>query len=118
MSLTLINTSDMPPGGYAFRQAAINFDVPPHSELALMGLSHVAHALQQARINNPAAGLNPDIVACIEDVKAFQCARLAHKPKVLEVFCGERAGGQAQSVYDPGKPVGKQGGCKSCGKRR
>lgn len=117
MALTLTNTTDMPPGGYAYREPAIAFNAPPHSELALMGLVHVAKALQQARVNNPGAGLNPAIEACVEAVKAYQCARFARQPRVLAEFCSE-APVVLAAATDGSMPLERKGACRSCGRRR
>ena len=126
MPVTLTNTTEMPYGGYAYREPAINFDVGVGSALAMQGLTAVAQALQQARVNNPGAGLDPDYQACVEAIKAFTCARLASKPKLFAHFCGELATAAAV-VYEPvvqpldaSRPVTRQRrtGCASCGRRR
>lgn len=113
--MILFNTHDFPPGGYAYREPSISFEVPAGSILAMQGLGDVAHALQTARANNPASGLNPDYSACLEAVKAFTCARLAGNPQLLAQFCREAV--EAAPSTGPALKVAKRG-CGSCGSRR
>lgn len=83
-----------------------------------MGLQAVAKALQQARANNPQAGLDPGYEACLKAVGDYTCARLG--PKQRAHFCGgepmtdqERAQ-QAAAIKEAARPRG----CASCGGRR
>ncbi len=117
--MTLTNLSEMPPGGYAFRDVAVSLYIPPGSALALQGLRFVVEAVQMARANNPGAGLDPSYEACLADVKRYQCARFAHDAKLLAYFCGMEAGEVETVVVDASLPVPKRKrGCASCGRRR
>jgi len=114
--MTLTNLTDMPGGGYGYREPAIGFEVKLYSELALTGLQRVAQALQQARANNPASGLDPSYEACLEAIKQWTCARFAQSPKALARFCGGPDVTQAVQTHDASRPLPR--GCASCGRRR
>lgn len=99
--MTLTNLNQFPPGGYRFFQPEINFHVP--KDLAMIGLYDVARALQIARAQNPASGLDPSFEACVEAIKLYTCVRINGDPK----FCGPQP---AET------PKTKRAGCASCGR--
>lgn len=84
--MTLTNRREFPPRGYEYFEAALNWRAP--SELAQQGLKAVAQALSIVRAQNPAAGLDPSLEACVRAVSEFTCARLAQWPKVQRHYCG------------------------------
>ena len=92
-------------GDYQFRQPEINwagrdqlFDV-------------MARKIQQARLNNPRAGLNPDLGACADDLETYTCERLHHHP----AWCvPPKEGAMAAAVVQQREVKG----CAACGSRR
>lgn len=114
--MTLINRTDFPPQGYLYFEPALNWRAS--RELASQGLDIVARALQQARVNNPQAGLDPSYEACVEAVGAYTCARLS--PRLRAIYCGgEPATEQEKAQVEAArKSAGKPRGCGGCGGRR
>lgn len=110
MSTTLTNLKDFPPKGYIYREPSLNWEATP--ELALMGLDAVARAVQIVRIQNPGAGLNPSYEACVDDIKAYTCARLKNDPR----FCASLDGGVVEQTTTVRRKK-TQKKCKSCGRR-
>lgn len=107
MTATLISDTVYPPGGFQYREVAVNWVAP--KELALMGLDAVAEALQRVRVQNPQAGLDPSYDACVEAIRAYTCARLEYHPKWCDVTPLE-----AQKRQTNGQAARK---CASCGRR-
>jgi hypothetical protein len=103
MTATLITDTVYPPGGFRYREVAVNWEAP--RELALLGLDAVAEALQRVRVQNPQAGLNPDYDACVEDIKQYTCARLQYDPKWCALPAGE------QQKLTAGQAARRCGGC-------
>lgn len=107
VNITLTNTTEFPPGGYSYFEPSINFRVP--NDIAMLGLSDVARALQMARAQNPTSGLNPDYQACLQAVKAYTCARLNNDPR----YCNSLT----PITVDNSKPRSGPRPCAGCGRR-
>ena len=106
--ITLIELNKMPPGGYPYFEPSINWRAPDKFQT----WDVIAHQLQVARAQNPAAGLDPSYAACVEAVKLFTCARLHFDPK----YCGEANG--TTTLYAASSSVPAKGPrCGGCAKR-
>jgi hypothetical protein len=92
-------------GGFQFRQPEINWVQKDRG----LSFNQAARAIQQARANNPHAGLNPDFEACARDLELYTCERLHHHPK----WCIPPRDGKLAEIQAP-VPIP----CGSCGKRR
>lgn len=84
--MTYIGTQ-FPPRGFIYQENSIRWKVP--QDIAMQGLNAAATALQQARAQNPEAGLNPDFTACLKAIKDYTCERLKKYPELLGKFCGD-----------------------------
>lgn len=107
MTYTLFNYSKFPPGGYSYREPALNWEVKPGSELAMSGIDRVAEALRMVRLQNPGSGLNPDFDACKEAIARYTCARINNDP----AFCKSTTQTLTQTVTQ----TKTKRRCKSCG---
>lgn len=114
--MTLTNLTQMPPDGYTYYEPTIKFRTT--KQMALQGLDVVARALQRARAQNPAQGLDPSIEACVQAVKDYTCARFIGRPALLAFYCGPLP--DASAPLDVAKLVkGKRNkGCAGCGDKR
>lgn len=101
------------------RDVALGFHIPPKAELAMRGFDFVVAAYQQACINNPGSGCNPDYQALAQAVMAYNFNRLPVVDRgryflaTDEVPSGAPAGDASVPVRRNGN-----GGCASCGGRR
>lgn len=77
LRMPLLDRNKFPPGGFAYREAAIDW-AAPHDGL---GFTLKAQQIQAARLQNPHAGLDPSIYACEESLDVYTCVRLKNDPK-------------------------------------
>jgi len=107
--MKLINTSLIPPGGYKYREVAINWEVAN----PLMPIDLVIKEIQAVRMNNLHVGLDPSREA-VEDALGLQvCARLNDKDRAR--FCGEVV---FQPDFQPsgqGSNARRRRSCAGCG---
>lgn len=109
LKMNLINFREFPPGGYIFFQPEIGWRNPD----PMLPINMVAEQLSIARYQNPAAGLDPSMEACIEAIGAFTCQRFAQKPSVFDRYCTSDES-LARQVANNARPTNE---CKGCGKR-
>lgn len=107
MISTLHNFKDFPPGGFYYREPALNWHVSAGGELAMSGIDQVAEALRMVRLQNPSSGLDPDFDACKEAVARYTCARLNNDPR----YCTPTQQTLKQTVSSQKRARR----CKSCG---
>lgn len=103
--MPLLDRSRMPPGGFPYREPAINWRVPT-TDLYLP-FDMVARTIAMARINNPHAGLNPDLNACRDALDLYTCTRLNNDPK----WCVAVGDPVAIAIDQTRKAVHRCGGC-------
>jgi hypothetical protein len=112
-------TGTFPPGGYAMRDTRLAFHVKSGSELALRGFSFVVGALQQACLNNPTSGCNPDYKACEQAVMLYNFERLPVEDRGRYFLVEGEVVESEPETLDASLPVKrKKSGCKTCGSRR
>lgn len=102
--MPLRDRTKLPPGGFPYREPKINWSVP----YALLEFNLIAKQIQQARLNNLHAGLDPDLFACKKALDDYTCARLHNDP----AFCISPDSPLALAVEE------KPRGCSSCGRRK
>lgn len=108
-AMLALHPNKFPPGGYQYRERP-----PLHKWTAkdtMTGLGATIASVQQLRLNNPNAGLDPSWEACAADVIAFNCARLGYNPE----WC---TGGPPSAAPAVAVTTRKRAGCSSCGGRR
>lgn len=103
--MPLISRQGLVNGNYQFRQPEINWSGSDQL------FYDMAKKIQQARLNNPHAGLNPDLEACAADLEVYTCARLHHNPK----WCVPVKDEKEAEIAVRERPVRK---CAGCGVRR
>ena len=96
MKYRLKDRNIMPRGGFPFREPSLNW--PEKGWNPFREFNLIAHEIQMVRMQNPQAGLNPDIVVCRNDLDAFQCARLHND----ERYCQQIP--EPQADQPPGEP--------------
>lgn len=110
-SMTLLNLTNFPPGGWLYREVTIGYSNP--DPLNGEGLDYAVKLLQQVRANNPASNLDPSYSACRDAIVAYTCHRLKYDPR----WCGlPPAELQKVSSALP-KGVTARRKCASCGRR-
>jgi len=105
----LVNFRETPPRGWLFFQPEINWRPPD----PMLPLDMVAQQLSIARFQNPAAGLDPSLDACIRAIGLYTCKRAEGKDW-FKRFCtsSEIIAEQAMENARPRKKGGCGGGCK------
>jgi hypothetical protein len=106
--ISLTNLTQFPPGGYRYREVALNWEMP--QAIAMLGLDDAVKALQMVRAQNPASGLSPLYADCLEAVQRYTCARLNNDPR----WCGLPPA-EAQKIDRSQAVSGRR--CHSCGRR-
>ena len=105
--MRLRDRNRLPPGGWVYRELAINWTMPKEGRTAPIKLA--AGMLSTARSNNPTAGLNPALSVCEDDIDAATCVRLGNDPAWV-------ADGPEQIVIEQRIVAARK--CRSCGGRR
>lgn len=107
-NVTLLNLTNFPPGGWRYREVALNWTNP--DPLNGEGFEHAVALIQMVRAQNPAANLDPSFNACAEALIRYTCARLHYDPR----FCGLPP--LEQQILNAKNPqYGRK--CASCGRR-
>lgn len=109
--MTLHNTSDFPHLGYTYNDPRLSLVIKGNT--ALQPFLTVARIIQQARINNRAAGLDPSLEACATALADYTCHRLKNDPR----WCTQPADAVARTLA-ANVAAGAVGGCGGCGTRR
>ena len=106
--MPLLDRYKMPPGGFQYREPSLNWTVPNPG----VPFDMVAREIQALRMNNPRAGLNPDLEACRNALDLYTCTRLRNNPKWCTPTPSAQAAMRAAYVAQAAKK------CSSCGKKK
>ena len=107
MNCRLIDTNKFPPGGFPYREAALNWTAPNYG----LPFSMIVEQIQAVRAHNPASGLNPSYAACALALETYTCARLKCDPQ----WCWSEEGRMAAAVR---RAASTPLPCATCGGRR
>lgn len=105
--VTLLNLTNFPPGGWRYREVALNWTNP--DPLNGEGFDHAVKLIAMVRAQNPAANLDPSLGACAKALVEYTCKRLNYDPR----WCGLPPLEQ-QAINERYAP---RRGCASCGRR-
>lgn len=106
--MPLLDRSRMPPGGFYYAEPSISW----HTPNPYLPFSMIVGQIQRARLNNPAATLNPSYDACAAALDTATCDRLRNDSR----WCAPSGSLAAVIAAEPAKR--RVGGCSSCGSRR
>lgn len=112
-SMTLLNLTNFPPGGWKYREPSLNWTNP--DPLNGIGLDAAVKMLQTVRLQNIEAhpNLDPSYAACREAIIAYTCHRLNYDPR----WCGLPPAEVQRIASSLPKGVSSKKRCASCGRR-
>lgn len=108
-NVTLLNLTNFPPGGWRYRELALNWVNP--DPLNGEGFEHAVALISIVRAQNPDSNLDPSPRACAKALIAFTCHRLNYDPR----WCGLPP--LEQQALNAKYPEHGRRGCQSCGRR-
>lgn len=104
--MPLLSRANFPPGGFLYREPALNWEAPRQG----LPFEMVVAQIQAVRAANPSTRLSTAATVCADALDAYTCARLHNDPR----WCVSEDTVVAKAIQAKRAAVA----CGSCGARR